>query len=449
MQDPAPFENRIKPIGFYPLPKEPAKHDDFEHVVHASHPLSRSLLYIHIPFCRQRCAFCFFFDNLYREPQWRTFFANLLSDLNSKADLPAVAQSTIGAIFIGGGSPNVLSPDELGLLLQTIKTRFTLAPDCEITLEWYPADQSPEKLAVAKSGGVNRLSIGVQSLDRQRSQRLYLHHTPDQSRSIVEMAIGAGIENVNIDLITCLPGETPEELRAELLTAAAFNSGGISPNPLEVIQETPLQTIASAKQTQLSFEQRLDHWTFIRDILLDLGYVQQRFCNYHLPGKQHRYNRISAMPYTNIVATGPGAYGIVNGYVYVNHKDINAYSKAIEAQTQPTLTGNSVSNDEMKRSHIVTSLLEMEIWPDIYQDHFGSSFINDFGEILESQLARGLIAPTGDGNFRLTPLGALWGDNLCLEYYSEDQAALLGLRFSRSKNKSYGYHYAPAAVHTT
>jgi oxygen-independent coproporphyrinogen III oxidase len=449
MQDTTPFENRIKPIGFYPLPKDPANCVDFERVANASLPHSGSLLYIHIPFCRQRCAFCFFFDNLYREPQWRTFFPSLLSDLNSKADLPAVAQSTINAIFIGGGSPNVLSPDELGLLLQTIKSRFTLASDCEITLEWYPADQSSEKLAVAKNGGVNRVSIGVQSLDPQRSQRLYLHHTPDQSRRIVEMAMAAGIENVNIDLITCLPGETPEELRAELLAAAAFSSGGISPNPLEVIQETPLQTVAAAKQNHLSFEQRLNHWTSTRDILLDLGYVQQRFCNYHLPGKQHRYNRLSAMPYTNIVAAGPGAYGIINGYVYVNHKDIISYSKAIEARTQPMLTGNSVSLDEMKCSHVVTSLLEMEIWPKVYQDHFGSSFMSDFGDVLESQLARGLVASTGDGNFRLTPLGALWGDNVCLEYYSDDQAALLGLRFARNKNKSYGYHYAPAAIHST
>src|SRR5215467_10240471 len=71
MQDTAPFENRVKPIGFYPLPKEPANCGDFERVANASRPPSQSLLYIHIPFCRQRCAFCFFFDNLYREPQWR------------------------------------------------------------------------------------------------------------------------------------------------------------------------------------------------------------------------------------------------------------------------------------------------------------------------------------------------------------------------------------------
>jgi oxygen-independent coproporphyrinogen III oxidase len=445
MQPPTPFAERVKPIGFYPLPTGPS---DGSAAAEVAPPERRgpSLLYLHIPFCKQRCAFCFFFDNLYRPPEWRTFFGALLRDMELTASLPSARAAVIEAIFIGGGSPNVLSEDEIGILLQTLRTRFVLAPGCEVTLEWYPGDQSKGKLSAALAAGVTRLSFGIQSFDADRSRRLRLRHTPHQSRQIIEIARAVGFTNINIDLITCLPGETPGELLAELRAADSFRAGSVSPNPLEVIPETPLEALSARTGGALSAIDRLTHIVLTRETLLDLGYIQQRFHNYHLPGKQHRYNRLSAMPWMNLIGVGPGAYGLVDGQVYVNHKDLVEYRNAVDAGRWPRLLGNVVPTSETKRSHVVTSLLEMTLSSDLYAAAFGTSLEDDFGEVIASQCARGLLDATPDGLFRLTPLGSLWGDNVCLEYFSAAQAALLGIRFADGESARYGYHYAPAAA---
>jgi oxygen-independent coproporphyrinogen-3 oxidase len=445
------FQERIQPIGFYPLPTGPAQPGDLHRRLCEEPKPTRAeghVLYLHVPFCHQRCAFCFFFENLYRDDLWTRYFAALKSNLAQLASQPFIRGLRIDAIFFGGGSPNVFAAHELEELLGSISSGFNLKEGCEITMEWYPTDMSRSKLQTAYDSGVTRLSFGIQAFSPERSKLLRLTHTLEQSREIIENALEIGFKNVNIDLITCLPGETKEELENELLLAHSFHGGGISVNPLEFIPTTPLQVMSERGKMpeKVALEKKLAAISLTNQTLKELGYVQQRFFNFHLPGKQHLYNHLSARPFCNIIAAGPGAYGIINDYVYVNHKSLESYLTSVEQGELPVLSGSRVPFHELKLSYIVTSLLEMELYGDEYARAFGARLEDDFGDVLESQTKRGLIAKVGDDKYALTEFGALWGDNVCFEYYSDEQAGLLDLRFANKSKKQYGFHYAPTAA---
>jgi oxygen-independent coproporphyrinogen-3 oxidase len=444
-----PYSERIKPIGFYPLPSQPAQVTEFREVLSqqpAPPQATGNLLYLHIPFCHQRCSFCFFFENLYRDDSWQRYFAALKNNLRLLANESFIKGVRIDAIFFGGGSPNVFSEQELDEVLNCISSGFNLHERCEITLEWYPTNISRPKLQTAYNAGVTRLSFGVQSLDTELSQLLRLTHTPEQSREIVETALDVGFENINVDLLTGLPGETDEQLLKQLALAHSFGGGAISANPLEYIPSTPLQILAERGRMPetTALENKLKTIRLTNQALRDYGYLQQRFYNFHLPGKKHLYNDLSSRPFCNIVAAGLGAYGMINNYVYVNHKELEPYFSALERGELPAMTGNLVSPHELKRGYVVTSLLEMQLRPAEYMNAFGARLEDDFGDVIDEQLERGLIRKVEPDLYVLTDLGALWGDNVCSQYYSQEQADLLGLRFPKINKKSYGYHYAPA-----
>lgn len=443
---------RKKPIGFYPLPLPDQNSQQLSNRLHeppdSIKQSDNNLLYLHIPFCKQRCPFCFFYTNAFRENTWRNYYELLKNHITKFARTPRIRSMTFAAMFIGGGSPNVLSASELSEITSSIFSNFRTTNDFELTLEWYPGDTDLEKLKTAKSSGVTRVSFGSQTFDPHVASLLGQKHTPADSRKLIDAALHLGFESLNVDLMLALPGQSFESFEADTRELANLKVPGITVNPLEVIPGTPLS--AHRRAEQLEDEHKI-RFSLIRDayeLLYSLGYKQQRFFNFYRDEKIHRYNRLSAAPHTSIVGMGSGSYGVVDNFAYVLDSNLNSFCQRIAQEDFPTISSVAISDEEAKRAYLVTSILELRILENEFRDTFGEPIQKQFGSILKKLVDHGLLCRTDEG-WQLSREGALWGDNVASEFFSEQQNALLEQRFSPSAPQVKGHHYAPTALPQT
>lgn len=180
-------------------------------------PLS---LYVHLPWCVRKCPYCDFNSHEARAIPERDYLKALLEDIEE--DLPLIQGRPLSTIFFGGGTPSLMSADFYHRLLEALSRKLPLAPDIEITLEANPGTVEQERFAGYRRAGINRLSIGVQSFDAAQLRALGRIHGPDEALAAVEMARSAGFDNLNLDLMHGLPGQTPAAAMADLERALAL-----------------------------------------------------------------------------------------------------------------------------------------------------------------------------------------------------------------------------------
>lgn len=434
------FEKRVSPVGFYPLVASGSPIPASTLFGRLLQGHGKNVLYLHIPFCAQRCSFCFFY--LYKAiPTLLTEYLSVLKDELRQIRQCAEGRPTIEAVFIGGGSPSVLSGDQIAELMAAVNENFSLPCGAEVTMEWYPGDGAEQDFRAAVRNGVTRMSFGAQALTAQRARQLRLHHGAEQVRLSVERAFAAGVQSVNVDLISCLPTESEEELASEIEAAMNMRCTFISVNPLEIIPRSPLSTRYKARSDYISDAEVARRVDFTNQLFRDHGWHQQRFFNYHKPGFGHRYNEVSALPLANIIGCGAGAYGWVDGIAYVNPTDLSGYTA--EVRGARGVRGNScrARADEVQRSYVITALLELAVDADAYRKAFGGKLEEDFADELKMLLTAGALVHNGQ-RYELTSCGRVWGDNVCSLFYSEQQRRALGKRFDAEAV----HHYSPAEL---
>ncbi len=184
-------------------------------------------LYIHIPWCERKCPYCDFNSHKSAEPlPEQAYIAALLADLEQ--DLPLVQDRELQSVFIGGGTPSLLSGAALQELLQGVRARLPLRPRAEVTLEANPGSAEAAKFAQFVEAGVNRLSLGIQSFQDPQLQRLGRVHNSEQAAAALELAKHAGLASFNIDLMHGLPGQTVEAALADLEQALSYRAPHLS-----------------------------------------------------------------------------------------------------------------------------------------------------------------------------------------------------------------------------
>ncbi len=171
-------------------------------------------LYLHIPYCRSRCAYCGFYSNAQLPPD--AFVEALLAEMKQKS--PRFRQ-TVDTVYLGGGTPSALTADQLGRLFAGVRAFFRVADDAEITMEMNPCDMTEAYLAAARSFGVNRLSVGVQSRDDRLLRAIGRRHTASEAERAVKRAYRMGFHNISVDLMYELPGQSPRDFERTLLWA--------------------------------------------------------------------------------------------------------------------------------------------------------------------------------------------------------------------------------------
>ena len=287
-------------------------------------------LYIHIPFCTRKCEYCDFLSWSAGEEEREQYVEALLLEIESYREFAKGYR--VSTVFIGGGTPSVLLPKQMERILQKVYEVFELEKRPEITIEINPGTVNEEKLQCYKENGVNRLSMGLQSVNNEKLRLLGRIHTYQDFVGSYELARKVGFDNISLDLISSIPGQTLQDWKKELETATAQKPEHISVYQLIIEEGTPFYE-KYAEHPELLPDEEISReiylWT--GKFLKEAGYEQYEISNYTKPGKESRHN-LKYWERGDYLGLGLGAASMVRNIRMSNTKDMKTY---LERCTQP------------------------------------------------------------------------------------------------------------------
>lgn len=280
-------------------------------------------LYVHIPFCVKKCEYCDFLSWSAGEEEREQYVNALLTEIESYRDFAKGYR--VSTIFVGGGTPSVLLPKQMEQVLQKIYEVFELEKRPEITVEVNPGTVDEEKLQCYKKNGVNRLSMGLQSVKDEKLRLLGRIHTYQEFVESYELARKVGFDNISIDLISSVPGQTLREWKEELETAAAQNPEHISVYQL-IIEEGTLfyEKYAEHPEFLPDEETSREIYLWTGKFLKEAGYEQYEISNYAKQGKESKHN-LKYWERGDYLGLGLGAASMVRNIRMSNTKDMKTY----------------------------------------------------------------------------------------------------------------------------
>ena len=380
-------------------------------------------LYLHIPFCKQACHYCDFHFSTSMGLKGQ-FVEALIKEMALRRTYLPDPAAPLETIYFGGGTPSLLTGEELGQIFDAIQANFQVAPQAEITLEANPDDLTAEKLAVLAASPVNRLSIGLQSFHEPHLRLMNRAHSALESGQAVRRAQAAGFENISVDLIYGVPAASHEIWEEDLAHLFELNVPHVSAYALTIEPDT-------------AFGRRLKKGTFVAppeefvaqqfEILLTQlrahGYEQYEISNFCQPGRESRHNSNywRGVPYLGL---GPSAHsfdGRSRQYAVANNPQ---YVAAVLESGEVPATTEHLSPLDQANEYLLTTLRTSRGCDLRYlRDALGLNLLADRAEYLASLLAQGM-ATLDDDTLRLTDAGKLLADHITLELFAEGPTAV-------------------------
>lgn len=352
-------------------------------------------LYIHIPFCVQKCRYCDFLS-FHADEETKLRYVSMLTD-----ELVDRAQELIGrnvvTVYIGGGTPSVLPAGCIGQIMEKVYKAFDVAADAEITIEVNPGTVNEDKLKEYREAGINRLSIGLQSANDKELRLLGRIHTFAEFEETYRLARQAGFDNINIDLISALPFQTIDDYRTSLETVIALKPEHISAYSLQLEEETYL------------FEHR-DEYTFPTEdedremyyltgkMLSEAGYRRYEISNYALEGYESRHNS-RYWTRGDYLGVGLGAASLIDEVRMSNTDSMFVYMKGFDVAESHELT----RRDRIEEFMFLGMRLTAGVDPEDFYNEFGVDIRDIYGGTLDRLKEQKLI--TDDKKIKLTDLG--------------------------------------------
>ncbi|MFO0773396.1 MAG: radical SAM family heme chaperone HemW [Nitrospiraceae bacterium] len=371
----------------------------------------RTGLYIHIPFCHARCAFCAFYLEIHRDDAAERFLTAFEQELTLRVNAGFFHDPShrVETIYLGGGTPTSLRPDQLVRLLAQIRQMTPLDANAEVTVEAHPDGLTPKMLTALREAGVTRLSLGAESLDQAELIRV---GRPGQATSImtaVTQARACGFTNINFDVMFGLPGQTAASWSATLDGLLALEPTHLSCYALTVEPGTALahaiaQGFKPAPDPELQTtceliaEQRLTH----------AGYERYELSNYAKPGWSCRHNRLH-WEGDNYLGLGPSAESYVDGVRFGNVADLDRYVAMLATGRLPIAHEETLSLEAQRREAVVFGLRQLVGVPQALVDRAACD--TDWHMRVERLLAEGLLE-TQDGRLRFTRRGRQLADSV-------------------------------------
>ncbi|KAA1190435.1 radical SAM family heme chaperone HemW [Pseudohalioglobus sediminis] len=266
-------------------------------------PLPPLSLYVHLPWCERKCPYCDFNSHEASRIPEAQYIEALLADL--ERDLHLAAGRTVQTLFIGGGTPSLFSADAIARLMDAVAGKLSLADRLEATMEANPGSAEAARFKGYRQAGINRLSLGVQSFQEEKLQALGRVHSGAQARAAIDLAIAAGFDNFNLDLMHGLPGQSPDDAMADLATAIDMQPAHLSWYQLTIEPNTVFYT----RPPSLPVEDALgDIQDRGEELLAASGYLQYEISAYSRPGMECRHN-LNYWSFGDYLAIGAGAHG--------------------------------------------------------------------------------------------------------------------------------------------
>ena len=362
-------------------------------------------LYVHIPFCASKCSYCGFYSTRYDTSTADSFLDALGRELCQYRDL--LQQRKAGTLYIGGGTPTTLSPDQLTRLFRLIDDHISLERGAEVTMEVNPNTLSRDTIALLRDAGVNRLSIGVQSFSDAVLAALGRVHSAAEALQAFAVAREGGFDNVGIDLIYGVPGQGADRWATSLRTALDLRPEHLSLYSLSADDGSRLKILADAGETSLPDDDiAAAMYLDALPALERAGYEHYEISNWCLPQRECRHN-MNYWERGEYLGFGPAAWSFIGGRRTANVRDTATYASRLIAGRPATGTIDPAAEAEALAE---TILLRLRTAKGIDLAWFGGHFGSDQRRSLEARAATlgpsGMIMVDGD-NLRLTARGML------------------------------------------
>lgn len=382
-------------------------------------------IYIHIPFCRSKCAYCDFYSFVPgAEDLYERYTNALISHMEHYKD--AVLERTVDSVFIGGGTPTAMPAEQLVRLVRAVRRIFHVAKGAEFTVETNPATCNQRTFAKLRRAGVNRISMGLQSSSPSELKALSRIHTTEEFEESFKAARKAKIENINVDLMFGIPLQTEDSLFHSIDYVTRLHPEHISLYDLKIEPGTPFY---KARNTLQLPDEDTEYNMYIRSVAMleRRGYKQYEISNFARPGKSCRHN----LKYWNCdeyLGFGPSAHSFFNNNRFSFVKNIEAYIKGVEnmdARINITAEREEISGRAQMGEYIMLRLrLREGVQLNEFYRRFGCDFREMYSSKLDFYIKRGYMREERDSIY-LTPDGMFVSNYILSDILSfEDLNAL-------------------------
>ncbi|MFO0699800.1 MAG: radical SAM family heme chaperone HemW [Nitrospira sp.] len=368
-------------------------------------PASDTGLYVHIPFCQHRCHFCAFYLEMAHVDRLARFYSALTREIVLQGQSDVLHGRTLQSIYLGGGTPTALPPDQLVALLRVIHATWPTSPTVEITVEAHPSSVTREDLMVLAKGGFTRISFGAESMREQDFIPIGRHGQVRDTTTAVQAAREAGFVNINLDLMYGLPGQSLQGWQHTLESILHLDPFHVSCYALTIEKGTRLaQDIVQHRVPPVDDQLQLDMAAAAEQILAQAGFVQYEISNYAKPGWHCRHN-VLYWTGGEYLGLGPSAQSYVNGTRFGNVADLDQYATSLNENRLPLTDCTRLSPGEQERDALVFGLRLLRGVP----RHSITGAERD--SEIDRLIARGLLT-TDHERLWLTPLGRRYADSV-------------------------------------
>ena len=368
--------------------------------------------YVHIPFCTQICYYCDFSKVFIKNQPVDSYLEHLLEEFRSY-DI-----QKLRTLYIGGGTPTALSAPQLEVLLDGLTKNLDLSVLEELTIEANPGDLDADKIAVLKSSAVNRVSLGVQTFDDKMLKKIGRSHLEKDIYENIDRLKLAGFDNISIDLIYALPGQTMEQVKDNVAKAIGLEIPHMSLYSLILENHTVFMNRMRRGKLPLPKEElEAEMFEYIIAELEGAGFEHYEISNFSKPGFESRHN-LMYWDNAEYYGIGAGASGYVNGIRYKNHGPIRHYLSAVE-EGNARITEEHLSQKEQMEEEMFLGLRKKSgVSMARFEEKFGRSFDGLYGKIVKDLVQQGLMQIEGD-RVRMTKRGLFLGDTVAERFILE------------------------------
>ncbi|EAZ84494.1 MULTISPECIES: radical SAM family heme chaperone HemW [Lysinibacillus] len=377
-------------------------------------------VYIHIPFCHQICNYCDFNKFYFKNQPVDEYIEALGKEMELATKKNPESFRHIETIFLGGGTPTALSPQQLDKLLTLIRTYIPMNSVTEFTSEANPDELSVEKLQVLFEGGVNRLSMGVQSFDQELLQKIGRTHSNEHVYETIAMAKEIGFQNISIDLMYGLPGQTMVQWKDSLEKALALDLPHFSAYSLIVEPKTIFYNqYAKGKLLLPTEDLEADMYDVLMQQMELHGLQQYEISNFAKPGYHSEHNKIY-WDNDEYAGFGAGAHGYLAGVRYSNHGPLKKYMETVFAGELPIVHEHEVSQAEKREEQMFLGLRKTEgVKHKIYVEKLKVPIVAHYDSVLKELVSKGLLEHD-DVGVRLTRKGRFVGNEVFQQFLLEE-----------------------------
>ena len=384
---------------------------------------TKAALYIHIPFCLQRCHYCTYVTTINSTEEYREQYVQMLcKEIRSFPQIPCYSNYRVETIYFGGGTPSILSPNQISRILKACQETFEFVEGIEMCMEFDPSTVTEDKLSSFKDFGFNRISFGVQSFNDKVLQACNRSHTSQEAKDAINLAKQYGFSNFNIDLIYPLQYQTMAAFEKSLMETIELEPAAITAHVLEIWPKTRISRLIKKSGFKLpSFEVVIVMTNTAYDILEENGFKRWSTCGYYHPERTNHYCLFMDYYWKTypMIGFGASAKTVLGQRVYTKVSSIKEYmNRVANNESALDFSVKMTKRQEMLRV-IIRGLKVCVVKKDYFMERFGVPLNVIFNNEIEYLVGKGWLKDLDD-RIELTRKGQVYDRDVYSVFYTED-----------------------------